>query len=222
VSSSGVLYKPAIRPGRRSIHHEIAESIRQRIESGELAPRARIGTLRSLSDSSGAAKGTVERAVDQLREEGLVVTVPGSGIFVTEPAARAIRSTDMGGVEDLEERWQQRFAELDSRFAELLGVVLDLTAGDPEAALARAENLAESTVGAMTDSREAFERAGRLATAFRAAADRLTQLRGRQALAMRSQDALRLQSLADRISGGPVQAVPADQAFAAEGGPSGR
>jgi DNA-binding transcriptional regulator YhcF (GntR family) len=210
--NTGVLHDPAVAPGRRLLHREIADSIRRRIESGELAPRARVGSLRSLSEPApvgfGVAKGTVERAVNELREEGLVETIPGSGIFVTDPAARVIRSQGVGSLEDLEERWVQRFAELDGRFAELLGVILDLTAGDPDAALARAARLAEASVGSMADSREAFDRAGQLAAAFRGAADRMTRLRGRQALALRDNDALRLRSLADRISGPVTQAGP--------------
>ena len=201
MSSAGGPYGPPVKPGRRSLYREIAASIRERIEAGELASRARVGTLRSLVTEFGAAKGTVERAIDELREEGLVETIPGAGIFVTDPATRVIRSAGGGTLGDLEDRWQRQFADLEGQFAELLGVVVDLTAGDPEAALARAAALAETAVGGMTDSREAFDRAGRLAAAFRAAADRMTQLRGRQALGLRDADAMRLQVLADRVSG---------------------
>lgn len=39
------------------------------------------------------AGGTIDRAIDLLREEGLVKTVLGRGVFVTPPEERPVRDT---------------------------------------------------------------------------------------------------------------------------------
>jgi len=59
-----------------------------RIRDGKLPPGARIGTFGSLGKDYDAAKGTVDKALDVLRQEGAVVTIAGKGIFVAGDANR--------------------------------------------------------------------------------------------------------------------------------------
>jgi GntR family transcriptional regulator len=61
---------------------QIAEHLRAAIRSGSLQPGDRLPSIPSLSASYGVARQTVQRAFDQLRVEGLVLTKPGSGTFV--------------------------------------------------------------------------------------------------------------------------------------------
>lgn len=62
---------------------QIAETIRQRIASGEYPPRALISEVR-LEAEFGVARTTVRKATAALREEGLIVTTPGMGSFVAD------------------------------------------------------------------------------------------------------------------------------------------
>jgi GntR family transcriptional regulator len=116
--------------GRRLIYKEIAEDIRRSIDSGELPPRARIGTLRSLCDHYEVAKGTIEKAVEDLREAGLVESVAGSGIYVTEPGARRAAAAASGDLQarldELDAEWRIKYAALEETVYVLLGHVMDV------------------------------------------------------------------------------------------------
>jgi len=67
---------------------QVADWIVRRIESGELAPGARLEGERELAERAGVAIGTARRAVKDLRERGVVVTLPAKGTYVAEPPAR--------------------------------------------------------------------------------------------------------------------------------------
>lgn len=66
------------------IYVQLADILRARIESGELAPRRPVPSKRSLMQQYGVAGGTIDKAIAILREEGLVRTVIGRGIYVTQ------------------------------------------------------------------------------------------------------------------------------------------
>jgi DNA-binding GntR family transcriptional regulator len=76
------------RRGKGQVFADIAAELRRRIEEGEIPPGAPIGTLRDLSAEFHVAKGTIERAVNQLRDECWVYSRTGSGTFVLGPEAR--------------------------------------------------------------------------------------------------------------------------------------
>jgi DNA-binding GntR family transcriptional regulator len=65
---------------------QVADHIAARIASGELAPGARLEGERELAEALGVAIGTVRRAVEDLRERGLVVTLPAKGTYIAEQA----------------------------------------------------------------------------------------------------------------------------------------
>ncbi|RSO05446.1 GntR family transcriptional regulator [Streptomyces sp. WAC 06783] len=56
--------------------------VRSRITSGEYPPRHLISEVK-LEQEFGVARVTVRKATAALREEGLIVTTPGMGSFVT-------------------------------------------------------------------------------------------------------------------------------------------
>ncbi|MFJ4692857.1 GntR family transcriptional regulator [Streptomyces sp. NPDC088766] len=62
---------------------QIADVLRERIATGELAPRALVSEVQ-LEAEFGVARGTVRKATAALREEGLLVTTPGMGSFVAD------------------------------------------------------------------------------------------------------------------------------------------
>lgn len=66
----------------------IAESLRRRIESGQLAPGARVPSTRALAKRHGVALATAAHALSHLAAEGLVRAVPRVGNVVTARASR--------------------------------------------------------------------------------------------------------------------------------------
>jgi GntR family transcriptional regulator len=63
-------------------YRQIAAILRARIESGELQPERPIPSEAQLEQEFGVARATARHAVAVLRDEGLVVTVPGMGTYV--------------------------------------------------------------------------------------------------------------------------------------------
>lgn len=63
---------------------QLARILREMITSGQIAPRQPMPSIKSITQQYGVAKGTAEKALGVLRNEGLVVTVPGRGIYVID------------------------------------------------------------------------------------------------------------------------------------------
>ena len=72
-------------------YRQIADRLRDRIGSGELAPGDRVPSEAELMDTYSAARATVRQAVGVLRSEGLVVAEQGRGAFVrSRPPVRRL------------------------------------------------------------------------------------------------------------------------------------
>jgi GntR family transcriptional regulator len=63
---------------------EIAEELRREIDQGVYGPGDRLPSGSDLMTRFGVARQTVQNAIDQLRAEGLVLSVAGRGWFVSE------------------------------------------------------------------------------------------------------------------------------------------
>ncbi len=61
----------------------VAEHLTARIDAGDLPPGARLPGERDLATEYGVALMTARRAIKDLRERGLVRTLPSKGTFVT-------------------------------------------------------------------------------------------------------------------------------------------
>ncbi|GAA2211423.1 hypothetical protein GCM10009850_068820 [Nonomuraea monospora] len=61
---------------------QIADVLRARISSGEYPPKYLVSEVR-LVQEFGVARDTIRKAIRQLREEGLIYTVPNLGSFVS-------------------------------------------------------------------------------------------------------------------------------------------
>ncbi|MER6843189.1 GntR family transcriptional regulator [Streptomyces platensis] len=62
---------------------QIADVIRGRIADGTYPPRQLISEVR-MEQEFGVARVTIRKVTAALREEGLIVTTPGMGSFVTQ------------------------------------------------------------------------------------------------------------------------------------------
>jgi GntR family transcriptional regulator len=87
------------------MYRQIAEDLRDQIESGQLAPGQRLRTEIELRELYGASRNTVRDAVKWLTSLGLVETRPGQGTFVVrkiDPFVTALSGgpgTNLGGGE---------------------------------------------------------------------------------------------------------------------------
>lgn len=67
------------------LHEQIADQLREAIETGEYPPGAQLPSEVELIERFGVAHGTVRRALSTLREEGYVAPEQGRGVFVRAP-----------------------------------------------------------------------------------------------------------------------------------------
>ena len=78
--------EPPIDPsGPELIYVQAADRIAGRIERGELVAGARLAPERDLAAELGVSYDSVRRAMEVLRERGLVITVHGRGTYVAKP-----------------------------------------------------------------------------------------------------------------------------------------
>jgi DNA-binding GntR family transcriptional regulator len=74
------------------VYRQLAAMLREDIESGQLAPGMPLPSESSLTQEHGISRDSVRRAMDVLREEGLVITVQGKGTYVRERPGRRSNS----------------------------------------------------------------------------------------------------------------------------------
>ncbi|KAB8191507.1 GntR family transcriptional regulator [Nonomuraea phyllanthi] len=65
-----------------TVKQQIVNALRARIEAGEWAPRRRLPSVVHLSQEFGVARDTILRALEVLRDLGLIYTVKNRGSFV--------------------------------------------------------------------------------------------------------------------------------------------
>lgn len=66
------------------LYQQLADLLRQQIESGQLLPNRPVPSETTLQQEYGVSRDTVRHALEILREAGLVVTVRGKGTYVRE------------------------------------------------------------------------------------------------------------------------------------------
>ena len=94
MSRSGVATVPRVSdiaaPGGQDdlVYMRVADDIAARIASGELALGTRLRAERDLATHYGVAYGTIRRAMQVLREKGMIVTIHGRGTFVAQKPGR--------------------------------------------------------------------------------------------------------------------------------------
>jgi len=70
-------------PARRSLRHLIAETLRSRVQAGELRAGSRLPSEPDLARSLGVSRSSLRGAIALLEEDGLLHRAHGSGTFVT-------------------------------------------------------------------------------------------------------------------------------------------
>lgn len=78
----GVTINPA---DSRTPAEQIASELRQQVADGRLGPGEKLESERELATRYGVSTTTVARAIERLRDEGLVVSRPGAGRFIRTP-----------------------------------------------------------------------------------------------------------------------------------------
>jgi GntR family transcriptional regulator len=68
----------------RPMQVRVADDIRIEIEQGKLPPGARLPTFDELAERYRCSLAVVRKAVDLLKQQGLIITMQGSGTFVRE------------------------------------------------------------------------------------------------------------------------------------------
>ncbi len=108
-----------VNPGAAEVpHRQIASQLRAYIRRGDLAPGERLPSIPALAVEYGVARQTVQRAIDQLRVEGLVLTRPGSGTYVRgsrrsmHRLSRARYGTARGYHRDMPARYRQHLTSV--------------------------------------------------------------------------------------------------------------
>lgn len=108
-----------INPGAAEFpHRQIAAQLRARIRRGDWAPGERLPSIPAIATMYGVAKQTVQRTIDQLRVEGLLITKPGSGTYVRGTRRRLNRlsrgryGAHRGYHADLAARYRQHLLEV--------------------------------------------------------------------------------------------------------------
>jgi GntR family transcriptional regulator len=67
------------------LYYQLAEHIREQLQTGELKPGVQLSSERELSEQLGISRMTVRQAIAYLVREGVLLVKQGVGTFVAEP-----------------------------------------------------------------------------------------------------------------------------------------
>jgi GntR family transcriptional regulator len=133
------------------VSHQLANLLRQRIVSGELAPGSLLPSQADLVKEHGLSRGTVAEAFDILSSEGLITMARGRGTFV-RPRPTRVRHASSARYAELLSKLAQGEPISESAFTRDLAVpwsalTVDMAADRQEAAndVAKALGLASGT-----------------------------------------------------------------------------
>ncbi|MFC9620960.1 GntR family transcriptional regulator [Streptomyces sp. NPDC056930] len=128
---------------RRSLHERIAADLRDQIMGGDLAPGASLPSTVHLKERFNASNATVQKALQLLKDEQLVVGRAGAAVTVREHRQRTVRPASYMAPAGSGEpyRWLAEAAKDGSRAHSTL---LDVVECEPPADVAEALRLPEA------------------------------------------------------------------------------
>lgn len=105
---------------------QIAAQLREAIRTGRLEPGEKLPSIAEITESTGVAYATARQAVAVLRNEGLVDTRAGVGVFVRQPHTR-ITFSSLEAIEEKENALlsDEERAKLDGSIERRTGLRLD-------------------------------------------------------------------------------------------------
>ncbi len=89
--------------GSGPVYLDIVQSIRDGLRRGAMKPGDRLPTERELAERLNIARGTVNKAYDLLKREGLVVSIQGAGSFIAGAVGSLPESDKHFAVERIDE-----------------------------------------------------------------------------------------------------------------------
>jgi DNA-binding GntR family transcriptional regulator len=104
---------------------QVAEDLRASIDAGEFQPGEKLPSGRDLSRRYGVALMTMQRAIALLRDEGLVASYQGRGVFVRSPQTDAAAPPSpefvaiMGEITALREAMDESNRRIEDRLSRL-------------------------------------------------------------------------------------------------------
>ncbi|MEU9635696.1 GntR family transcriptional regulator [Streptomyces tendae] len=107
---------------RRSLHERIAADLRDDIMSGELSPGASLPSTARLKERFDASNATVQKALQLLKEEGLVVGRAGASVTVREHRQRTVSPAALTTAD----RWLMEAAKHGTRARSVLREVAEV------------------------------------------------------------------------------------------------
>jgi DNA-binding GntR family transcriptional regulator len=96
----------------------IAETLRERIRSGELKPGDALPTQAVLMREYGASSLSVQKAMALLKQDGYAISRPGKGAFVAQPDVDTDADEDPGSPDAGNARMVARVEALELALAE--------------------------------------------------------------------------------------------------------
>ena len=106
------------------LYQQVADDLRARIGGGMYPVGTRLPTKPKLLEHYGVALGTLDKAIDILREAGLVETRQGSGMYVREVVQKR---TEHDELRDQVSALQQEVTELRQRLGRLEANLVSLS-----------------------------------------------------------------------------------------------
>lgn len=107
------------------LYLQVKRRLMEQIAAGELAPGDRAPTEHALVAETGASRMTVNRALRELADEGIITRIQGAGSFVAEPKSASDLLTLHNIADEIAARRRRHSAEV---------LRLDRTTLDPEQA----------------------------------------------------------------------------------------
>ena len=94
---------------------KLANELRAQIEGGELPAGAQLPSMSQLRESHAVSSTVVRDALNELRNDGLIVGQQGKGIYVADPIPQPRETSEPSNFEQRLDELERRVADLERR-----------------------------------------------------------------------------------------------------------